>query len=107
MMAIEKKLKKLKIVLKLKNVKWFKKLERHFKDHWNDFWAKSKEEYLKMAEQFARDNNSKYLVKINKYWDSIIKYDKEKNIFISINKNTNEIRTFFKPIDGLDYFNKN
>gem|GEM_PF-7041256 len=50
-----------------------------------------------MAEKFAKDNNSKYLVKINKYNDSILKYDKDKNIFISINKNTNEIRTFYKP----------
>jgi len=65
-----------------------------------------------MAEKFAKDNNSKYLVKINKYNDSILKYDKDKNIFISINKNTNEIRTFYKPDwlsrwyeTNLDYFN--
>jgi len=50
-----------------------------------------------MAEKYAKDNNSKYLIKINKIWDSILKYDKDKNIFISINKNTNEIRTFYKP----------
>lgn len=41
-----------------------------------------------------------------------MKYDLDKNIFISVNNNTNEIRTFFKPDikqhgykTNLDYFN--
>jgi len=100
------------IVSKFKSAKWFKRLENHFNNHWKDFWARTKEEYLKMAENFARDDNSKYLIKINKIWDSILKYDKDKNIYISINKYNNVIRTFYKPDlrehkfkTNLDYFN--
>lgn len=88
------------------------KKENHFNNHWSDFWSLTKEEYLELAEKFAKDNNSKYLVEINKYEDSILKYDKDKNIFISVNKDTLEIRTFYKPDlnehgfkTNLDYFN--
>jgi len=95
----------------LKNVSWFKKLENHFYKHWSEFWVNTKEEYYELAKNFAMDNKSKYLLKINKYWDSILKYDKERNILLSVDIYTNNIRTFFKPdpvVHGyktnLDYF---
>lgn len=94
-------------VIPLNMLEW-----KSFDDHWKDFWAKNKEDYWRIAENFAKGNNSGYLIKINKYWDSILKYDKEKNIFLSVNKETNEIRTFYKPDlkehnfkTNLDYFN--
>ena len=93
-------------------IKWFKELEYHFIKHGNDFSVNTKDDYFNMARQFAEDKDKNILHKINKYNDSIIKYNPNTNIFMSININTKEIRTFYKPnvnIHGyktnLDYFN--
>ena len=93
-------------------VSWFNRLENHFNNHWSEFWANTQEEYLALAITFAESKNSNILQKINKYNDSIVKYDPNTNTFLSININTKEIRTFFKPDTNdhifetnLDYFN--
>jgi hypothetical protein len=120
MMAIEKNLKKLKIVLKLKGIKvtWFKSLDIHYSKHWKEFyWVNSKSEYQRKAIDFLKNREWKD-IKVwtrkwtnNNPWDwAIFKADMKTWTIVNIHKDW-KIWTFHKSNDFLknpeNYINKN
>ena len=80
------------------DIKWVKKLDRHFKDHGADFGSINKNDYYNQASNFMWWKKWDWVLeKVNKHGDSIIRYNPKTNTFWSINKENWVIRTFFKP----------
>lgn len=83
----------------------------HFTDHGWQFGAKTKEEYLKLAQTFDSSRSPDILTKTRKANGDIIRYNPKTNEFL-VRSNNNSIRTYFKPDTSshlyktnLDYFN--
>ena len=114
MLAIEKKLKKLKILLKLKNVKWFKDFNNHYYKHVvqrKEFNFKTAQEYKKAAIDFMKNKEGKdYMVWVRKDDGNIFKLNKKTWYGWIIDKKWN-IRTYHRMDDYLknpeNYINKN
>lgn len=81
-----------------------KLLDEHFEKHGNEFKYSSKEEYLKGANELVNSPSSIHKKEKSEDEDDIY-YDKVKNEIVFISKD-GFIRTYFKPTDGIDYFNR-
>lgn len=77
--------------------------EEHFEKHGNEFGYKSKEEYLKGANEVINSSTSKH--KIEAEDGDKIYYNEEKNEIVFVSTD-GYIRTYFKPNDGINYYNR-
>ena len=77
--------------------------EDHFEKHGSEFGYKTKEEYLKGANEVINSSTSKHKTEAED--GDEIYYDEDKNeiVFVSID---GYIRTYFKPSDGINYYNR-
>lgn len=77
--------------------------EDHFEKHGSEFGYKNKEEYLKGANEVINSSTSKHKTEAED--GDKIYYDEDKNeiVFVSID---GYIRTYFKPSDGINYYNR-
>ena len=75
----------------------------HFEKHVSEFGYKSKEEYLKGANEVINSSTSKH--KIEAEDGDEIYYNEEKNEIVFVSKD-GYIRTYFKPNDGINYYNR-
>lgn len=77
--------------------------EDHFEKHGSEFGYKSKEEYLKGANEVINSSTSKH--KTEEEDGDEIYYDEEKNEIVFVSTD-GYIRTYFKPKDGINYYNR-
>ena len=77
--------------------------EDHFEKHGSEFGYKSKEEYLKGANEVINSSTSKYKTEAED--GNEIYYDEEKNEIVFVSTD-GYIRTYFKPKDGINYYNR-
>lgn len=77
--------------------------EDHFEKHGSEFGYKSKEEYLKGANEVINSSTSKHKTEAED--GDEIYYDEEKNEIVFVSTD-GYIRTYFKPNDGLNYYNR-
>jgi pyocin large subunit-like protein len=75
-------------------------LASHFKKHGAEFGAKSAKEYLSQAQRFVRSEGLETATRAN--GDRLL-YNASKNEFAVVTKE-GTIRTYFKPDDGLRYW---
>lgn len=80
-----------------------KLLEEHFKKHGSEFNYKDEDQYVKGA--IAVINSPSSLHKTEKEDGDEIYYDEEKNEIVFVSKD-GFIRTYFKPNDGIKYYNR-
>ncbi|SFU90688.1 Probable zinc-ribbon domain-containing protein [Clostridium sp. DSM 8431] len=78
-------------------------LKEHFEKHGSEFGYKSEEDYVKGA--LAVINSPTSLHKTEAEDGDEIYYDKNKNEIVFISKD-GYIRTYFKPSDGINYYNR-
>ena len=78
-------------------------LEEHFLKHGDEFGYKSKEEYLNGANKIINSSASMHKEEAEDGDD--IYYDESKNEIVFVSKD-GYIRTYFKPNDGINYFNR-
>lgn len=77
-------------------------LDSHFEKHGSEFGGISREEYLRLANQLISDPNA--LQKTDPDGDRLF-YSEERNEFAVLTSD-GFIRTFFRPEDGVDYWNR-
>ena len=77
--------------------------EDHFEKHGSEFGYKTKEEYLKGANEVINSSTSKH--KIEAEDGDEIYYDEDKNEIVFVSTD-GYIRTYFKPNDGINYYNR-
>lgn len=77
--------------------------EEHFNKHGSEFGYKSKEEYLKGANEVINSSTSKHKTEAED--GDEIYYDEDKNEIVFISSD-GYIRTYFKPSDGINYYNR-
>lgn len=116
MLGVRKKVEKLKIFIKLKNVKWFKDSSNHFAKHGSSLWYTTVTDYEKAAINFMKDKEwNDFMIwkrTYDRYWvkkDDIFKANIKTGIIWIMNKNWN-ITTFHKSDQFLkdpDSFLKN
>ena len=78
-------------------------LEEHFDKHGDEFDYATADEYLEGANRVIADEDSLY--KTEEEDGDHIYYLEETNEFVIVSTD-GYIRTYFKPSDGLDYFNR-
>ena len=80
-------------------------LEEHYDKHKSEWGGKlSKEEYLSKARELLNKKPNENILEYVKSNGDIRRYDMVKNEFISARKD-GTIRSFFKPKDGITYWN--
>lgn len=80
-------------------------LDSHFKKHAGEFGNITKEQYLKGAQDLLKSKpGGDILIKTRVNGDRLV-YNKATNEFATKTKD-GVIRTYFKPTDGLEYFNR-
>jgi len=79
-------------------------LESHYNKHCSEFGNITKEEYLEGANRLLNSTSDDILTKTRENGD-IIFYNPNTNEF-AIKSADGYIRTYFKPTDGIDYFNR-
>ena len=77
--------------------------EDHFEKHGSEFGYKNKEEYLKGANEVINSSTSKHKTEAED--GDEIYYDEDKNEIVFVSKD-GYIRTYFKPSDGINYYNR-
>ncbi len=82
-----------------------KQYEEHYQKHGAEFGDITKEQYLEMANELIGSSSETVLHKIEQEDGDYIYYDTENNEILFLSKD-GYIRTFFKPTDGIDYFNR-
>ena len=75
----------------------------HFKKHGNEFGYKTEQQYLEGANRVI--NSSDSLHKKEKEDGDDVYYLKDSNEFVIVST-TGYIRTYFKPDDGIAYYNR-
>lgn len=78
-----------------------KSLAGHFNDHGKEVGAHNQQEFLEKAVRLLRRTDSGVLSYGNQHGRRVV-FDKEKQLVVVYDNN--KIRTFFKPIDGEDYY---
>ena len=78
-------------------------LDQHFDKHGDEFDYDSVDEYVQGANRVINDPNS--LFKIEEEDGDYIYYLESNNEFVVVSTD-GYIRTYFKPTDGIDYFNR-
>ncbi len=79
-------------------------LDSHYNKHGSEFGNISKEQYLQGANDLINSTSDDILTKTRANGD-IIHYNPRTNEF-AVKSADGYIRTYFKPSDGLDYFNR-
>jgi len=79
-------------------------LDSHYKKHGKEFGNITKSDYLKQADRLVNSTGNDILTKTRSNGD-ILYYNKAVNEF-AVKTPDGIIRTYFKPIDGIDYFNR-
>ena len=79
-------------------------LDFHYDKHGSEFGNISKEQYLQGANELINSTSDDILTKTRANGD-IIYYNPRTNEF-AVRSADGYIRTYFKPSDGLDYFNR-
>lgn len=80
-----------------------KDLKDHFKKHGAEFGYENKEQYLEGANKVI--NSSDALHKLEKEDNDDVYYLESSNEFVIVSVN-GYIRTYFKPNDGIEYYNR-
>lgn len=80
-------------------------LDEHFDKHGREFGDISKEEYLRKAQQLRDTPNNSVVLYFERHDRTHMKYQTKQNEFIAYNDDQ-MIRTFFKPNDGIKYFER-
>lgn len=80
-----------------------KSLEDHFNKHKSEFSHKTKQEYVKGANDVISSPDS--LKKTEEEDGDLIYYNEKKNEIVFVSKD-GYIRTYFRPSSGKDYFNR-
>ena len=78
-------------------------LDQHFDKHGDEFDYDTVDEYVQGANRVINDPNS--LFKIEEEDGDYIYYLESTNEFVVVSTD-GYIRTYFKPTDGIDYFNR-
>ena len=78
-------------------------LTQHFQKHGDEFDYETAEEYLAGANMVINDTNA--LTKTEKEDGDLVFYLESTNEFVILSTD-GYIRTYFRPSDGLDYFNR-
>jgi pyocin large subunit-like protein len=78
-------------------------LDSHYMKHASEFGNITKEQYLKGAQNLTNPGGN-ILTKARSNGD-ILFYNKSTNEF-AVKASDGTIRTYFKPTDGIDYFNR-
>lgn len=81
-----------------------KLLDSHYDKHKGEFGNISKDEYLKKANDLINSTGDDVLTKVRKNGDTLY-YNKATNEF-AVKTKDGFLRTFFKPSDGFEYFNR-
>lgn len=76
----------------------------HYEKHKNEFGDITKQEYLQKANNLLNSNSNNILTKNENDGDALY-YNKDTNEFIVLSTD-GYIRTYFKPDDGIDYYNR-
>jgi len=79
-------------------------LESHYLKHGSEFGDISKEEYLRRANDLITTKSVDVLTKYEEDGDKLF-YLKSTNEFLVLSTD-GYIRTYFKPDDGIDYYNR-
>lgn len=79
-------------------------LDSHYKKHKGEFGDITKEEYLKGANDLINSSGDDILTKVRNNGDELF-YNTKTNEFVVKTKD-GFLRTYFKPQDGLSYFNR-
>lgn len=79
-------------------------LEAHYKKHKREYGNISQSEYLKKAQALAGTTGKHILTKKRSNGD-ILKYNTKTNDYLALDKN-DRIKTFFKPSQGIKYWNR-
>lgn len=79
--------------------------QSHYEKHGEEFGDISKEEYLIMANSLIQDETGEVMTKLEKEDNDTIYYKVETNEFLVLSTD-GYIRTYFRPDDGIDYFNR-
>jgi len=78
-------------------------LEDHFLKHGNEFGYTSKEEYVEGANEVIKSPDSKHKTEAEDRDEIYYNENKNEIVFVSTD---GYIRTYFKPNDGINYFNR-
>jgi len=81
-----------------------KLLNEHYEKHGKEMGFTSAAEYEKAAAKVVADSDA--LHKTEKEDGDDVYYLEATNEFVIVSKDTGYIRTYFKPDDGIDYFNR-
>ncbi|MCI2062137.1 MAG: hypothetical protein LKJ83_05125 [Eubacteriaceae bacterium] len=82
-------------------------LDSHYEKHVQDqdeFGSITRDEYLKMAQNLVDHPGKSVLTKQDSDGNTLY-YDKDNNTF-AVKSSDGYIRTFFKPQDGIDYYDR-
>ena len=80
-------------------------LNSHYQKHGDEFGDLSKEEYLLGANNLINSSFSDVLTKYEDEDDDKIYYSENTNEFLVLSSD-GYIRTYFKPDDGIEYYNR-
>jgi pyocin large subunit-like protein len=79
--------------------------QAHFEKHAEEFGDITKDEYLIMANSLILDETGEVMTKLEKEDNDTVYYKVETNEFLILSTD-GYIRTYFRPDDGIDYFNR-
>jgi len=79
-------------------------LDSHYNKHGREFGTITKEQYLQGVNDLINSTGPNILTKTEEDGDTLI-YNTDTNEFAVITPD-NIIRTYFRPTDGIDYFNR-
>lgn len=80
-------------------------LESHYQKHGVEFGDVTQEEYLQGANQLINSRSPELLTKFETEDGDMLYYIKRTNEFLVLSAD-GYIRTYFKPMDGIAYFNR-
>jgi pyocin large subunit-like protein len=80
-------------------------LDEHFEKHGHEFGSRSAADYLALAQKLRDAPKGGAVVEAVRDDGVITRFDKQSGAFLAFNANKT-IRTFFKPNDGLRYFER-
>ncbi|MCB0825642.1 MAG: hypothetical protein KDC26_05595 [Armatimonadetes bacterium] len=80
-------------------------LDEHYEKHGSEFGKITKDEYLRKAQQLRDTPENSVVLYFERQDHTYVKYQTKHNEFIAYNEDLT-IRTFFKPNDGIEYFER-
>jgi pyocin large subunit-like protein len=80
-------------------------LDEHFEKHGREFGAVTEEQYLHMAQQLRDQHPGRDIIEARRPDGGFAKFDRKRGYFGAYDAN-GTIRTFFVPVDGIRYFER-